>query len=71
MGIRRGLSIRVMGSSQGISPKLIFRKLECEIRVRGGWGKRRQSLPWAKAVGLTVLGCPLSGPESSPARDHS
>ena len=43
MGIRRGLPIRVMGSSQGISPKLISRKLECEIRVRGGWGKRRQS----------------------------
>ena len=66
MGIRRGLSIRVMGSSQGISPKLIFRKLECEIRVRGGWGKRRQSLLWAKAVGLTLLGCPLSGPEALP-----
>lgn len=28
MGVRRGLPVRVMGSSQGISPKVILRKLE-------------------------------------------
>lgn len=42
MGIRRGLPVRVMGSSQGMSPKTDIQKAGVLDQGSRGWGRETE-----------------------------